>query len=151
MKAQIPEHNIELSDIAFRGIGSLDRERLEQSRVSKSVLTVRRDESPAHVAERIDESRRSLALIVDEEDRIVGMIVPRWITSQVRRFTTETPANTTEAVAALERMGMHGEKFSHEWLNEARPLLYWCEGEGGHYGDRCPCTDHPAGPCRPDL
>ncbi|HEY6329555.1 MAG TPA: hypothetical protein VI756_09460 [Blastocatellia bacterium] len=144
--------SLSILDIAFHHLNQEERDRLDSTRDATNSIVVPAHTSALEAASQAENSDSDVIVVVDSSDQIKGVVAVPFVQHQVRTVLGHDSQNLQEAIQALEadfnRAGRAGtdtlrgpanRSFHHEWLNEARPQLYWCEA-GRHYVTRLPCN-----------
>lgn len=128
-------------DVAFRGVESLDADKLAFSRHSPAVLEVPAD-TPALEAARQAEEQGASLIVVTDGNEVAGVVAPASALQRISSFRGSQPERLTDAFAEmLVDPSEQARGFHHERLNYERPELFVCQ-VGPHYTDEWPCKYH---------
>lgn len=134
-------------NIAYQRIGDEDANRLASTRNAENCIVVSESAAALDAAEQAAQAQSDIILVVDQQDQIKGIVAIPSVQDRVQQILHRDTEDFHGAVLALEddfEKSMRErprEIFHHEWLNESRPDLYWCE-KGRHFVTRLPCGNH---------
>src|SRR5262249_30104825 len=138
-----------IMDLAFHDVAKLDVARLEATLTGPGTVVTQMERPAFEVAREVERIQAGMIVVTDSEGEIRGLVAPNYVRIQVGKHV-QPVSSFREALEALITNPSEGARnYRHEWLNEERPTLYWCEG--GHLTDQCPCqvAAHSGSKCGP--
>lgn len=103
-------------------------------------LVVQEDADAAAVAGVVDAGEISHIVVRSPQGPLTGIVVVDWATGRIAGMLDATVKDFQSAITAVQRGGIRGGSYHHEWLTTARPPLIYCRG--GHWADADPCDLH---------
>jgi hypothetical protein len=134
---------MKIIDLAFQNLSKQERSELEQSRAWSKALVVPEAFSAKDVAEIVGLNDMDIVVVIDEKNAVTGVVAPRSVMRSAPQYLRigGGPGGFAGIVDEIIKFKEPG-KAGFEWLNYARPELYWCNS-GNHYVSKLPCPDHP--------
>ena len=133
---------MKIIDLAFQELDDSDRLRLQQSRNWSKALVVP-EHSSAHAVAKVAKQRDAdIIVVINKSDAITGVVAPDFVSQSAMKHLSfaKKPNSFVDIVKTITKAQKPG-KAGFEWLNYARPELYWCEA-GNHFVTKKPCPDH---------
>ncbi len=133
---------MKILDLAFQQLDDKDRTGLQQSRSWSKALVVPESTRAYDVAEIAGLNDTNIIVVIDKSNVVKGVIAPDFVTASAMKHLpiAKMPGSFAGIVSEITKARKPG-KAGFEWLNFARPELYWCDA-GNHFVTRKPCPDH---------
>ena len=136
---------MKIADVAFRNLDALnskDRRRLEDTRNSSTTIVVP-DYAPAiEVAVIADFIGSCQILLTNAAGEIDGLLMPCSVRDRIGDYRNRSFESLRESLEDLLHDSDEASRsYHHEWLNDDRPDMVWCD-KGGHLSHSNPCERH---------
>jgi hypothetical protein len=128
---------MKIIDLAFQGLNDDDRLKLGQSRAWSRALVVPETHSATDVAEVVDLNDMNIVVVIDKNDVVKGVVVPDIVIENAPTHLplASKPKDFAGMVSEIMKHPRHKPGF--EWLNIARPQMYWCKTCNYYSSKKC--------------